>query len=201
MTRRDHEQRPDHDRVILGARLRKLDLKSNGKTFLRRRGIDAGRLGIYLHRIDAPDPGLDLHDHPWPFVSIMLRGGYVEEWDDTRTASAGAMAAEKVEDPDGFYRDPPLPRGTAPRGYRRAWRRGTVHRMPLTIAHRITSAEPGTVTLIIRGRKSRSWGFYLPTGWVDWREYDYDERRPIAVESRNPEEHRPAGSTVPGAPS
>lgn len=33
---------------------------------------------IYLHRMDGPDPRATLHDHPWPFVSFVLRGGYDE---------------------------------------------------------------------------------------------------------------------------
>ena len=31
-----------------------------------------------LHRFTAPDVG-DFHDHPWPFSSQVLSGGYVEE--------------------------------------------------------------------------------------------------------------------------
>jgi len=65
--------------------------------------------------------------------------------------------------------------------------------MPLNIAHRITAAEPGTTTLVLRLRKVRRWGFYLPHGWVDWQAYDYDARRPVSVDSNKPEEIRSAG--------
>lgn len=34
--------------------------------------------GVMLHRIFKPDADRDLHDHPWPFVSIVLLGSYVE---------------------------------------------------------------------------------------------------------------------------
>lgn len=34
--------------------------------------------GVYLHRFDGPDPRPTLHDHPWAFVSLVLRGGYDE---------------------------------------------------------------------------------------------------------------------------
>lgn len=37
------------------------------------------RLGLKLHRIERPDRERDLHDHPWAFLSIVLRGGYIEE--------------------------------------------------------------------------------------------------------------------------
>ena len=34
---------------------------------------------IKLHRIYRPDRQRDLHDHPWNFVSFILRGSYVED--------------------------------------------------------------------------------------------------------------------------
>src|SRR5258708_6676388 len=33
---------------------------------------------IRFHHILASDPGTDLHDHPWDFVSVMLAGDYTE---------------------------------------------------------------------------------------------------------------------------
>lgn len=33
---------------------------------------------LYLHRIGTPDSRPTLHDHPWSFTSIVLRGGYTE---------------------------------------------------------------------------------------------------------------------------
>ena len=33
---------------------------------------------IYLHRIGTPDSRPTLHDHPWNFVAVVLRGGYRE---------------------------------------------------------------------------------------------------------------------------
>lgn len=35
--------------------------------------------GLYLHQFLADDWSLDLHDHPYPMVSIGLTGGYDEE--------------------------------------------------------------------------------------------------------------------------
>lgn len=34
--------------------------------------------GVKLHWIFLPDAGRDLHDHPWSFFSLVLRGGYTE---------------------------------------------------------------------------------------------------------------------------
>lgn len=35
--------------------------------------------GIMFHRIFRPDRQRDLHDHPWNFLSFVLRGHYVED--------------------------------------------------------------------------------------------------------------------------
>lgn len=142
---------------------RRLSLIHADKTFLDRWGIDLGPVGVYVHHIAGPDPGLDLHDHPWPFVSLILRGGYSEQVADTR--------------------EPWLWR-------RRRWERWSVHRMPFTVCHRIFDADPGTWTLIVRGPKSRTWGFYLSDEprWVPWDQYDYATRRPNHVASNKPEE-------------
>ena len=44
----------------------------------RLRFIQTPWFGIYLHRFDNPDSRATFHDHPWPFLSVILRGGYVE---------------------------------------------------------------------------------------------------------------------------
>ena len=145
---------------------RSLDLVGPRGRFLRRRGLDLRMFGIYVHDIEQPDPGLDLHDHPWPFVSIILRGAYTEQHGDTRFASALAYLVDQFPVADARFT--------------RTWRRWSAHRIRMTEAHRIISCEPGTRTLVIRGRKTRRWGFYTPTGWVDQTSYDYDARRPCS---------------------
>jgi hypothetical protein len=165
---------PEHgDRQIRRGPFRVLDLVGPSGTFLRRRGIDLRLFGVYLHRIDQADPGLDLHDHPWPFVSIVLRGGYQEEHADAREAATSAASAEGRDvwhDGERILE--------AWRGAPRFWGRWSIHRIRMTEAHRITAALPGTTTLLLRGRKTRAWGFFIPDGYVDQREYDYARRRP-----------------------
>ena len=34
---------------------------------------------VKLHKIYRPDQQRDLHDHPWSFLSFVLRGSYVED--------------------------------------------------------------------------------------------------------------------------
>ncbi len=39
-------------------------------------------------------------------------------------------------------------------------------------AHQITSVKPGTVSLILVGKRMSSWGFWTTDGWVDWLDYE-----------------------------
>ena len=39
---------------------------------------DKDRVRVRLHHILRSDAGRDLHDHPWWYVTIILRGGYWE---------------------------------------------------------------------------------------------------------------------------
>lgn len=54
------------------------DFDNPRRNYLTRlRIIQTPWFGIYLHRFDGVDTPT-LHDHPWPFVSFVLRGGYQE---------------------------------------------------------------------------------------------------------------------------
>ena len=45
----------------------------------RGRLVQTPWFGVYLHRFDRPDSRPTLHDHPWPFASLVVGGkGYVE---------------------------------------------------------------------------------------------------------------------------
>ena len=47
--------------------------------YMRRYHLEFTRdRAIRFHHIMASDPGTDLHDHPWDFVSVMLCGSYTE---------------------------------------------------------------------------------------------------------------------------
>lgn len=123
-----------------------MDRHHPGEVYLRRlRIIDIPWFGVYLHWIFLPDTDRDPHDHPWPFWSIPLRGGYTETvWRDV------SDLATREE---------------------RTWRPCTVHRVRLAWAHRIDTLAPGTLTLILRGPRLKSWGFWTEAGVVHWRHY------------------------------
>lgn len=66
-------------RWALMERLEIPDLDEPDITYLTRwRIVQTPWFGLYVHRLTAPDSRPTLHDHPWPFLSIVLWGGYDE---------------------------------------------------------------------------------------------------------------------------
>jgi hypothetical protein len=116
-----------------------------GDTFFRRYDLVKTKFGsIYLHRFFRSDRDRCLHDHPWSFVSIVLRGGYWEEM---------------------FYK------GKDENGIIPYWRRpGSILWRPAKTAHRISinTNKPLPWSLVFVGRRSRSWGFWTVDGWKKW---------------------------------
>lgn len=105
---------------------------------------------IMLHWINRPDPEPHLHDHPVSFLSLILRGGYEEE-------------RERKESYGDFW-------GAWPtvRLIRHRW----ANYIHATDKHRIVYVKPHTLTLCFAGPKVREWGFYTPSGFIPWKEYN-----------------------------
>lgn len=49
-----------------------------GERFTRYQLFKSRRLNVYLHQLWAPTWHPLCHDHPWGFVAILLRSGYLE---------------------------------------------------------------------------------------------------------------------------
>jgi hypothetical protein len=58
---------------------------TEGNYLTRWRIIETPWASLYLHRITTPDSRPTLHDHPWNFTALVLRGGYVERRLNPRT--------------------------------------------------------------------------------------------------------------------
>lgn len=121
--------------------------------------------GILLHRLRRPDHDRDMHDHPWSFLSIVLKGGYTEvvpgECDLQRMWIDGRLVGVK-EITDGFRFVPDRVRMIDFFNFKRATR---------SDPHRISYVAPGTLTLVFHGPKRRDWGFHTERGWIPHRRY------------------------------
>lgn len=99
---------------------------------------------VYVHRFLRSDDDRALHDHPWPNLSILLRGEYTEH-----TISAGGIHQRQV-----------LRAGD--------WRLRRTGR----IAHRIELHDGFCWTLFVTGPRYREWGFHCPQqGWIHWKKF------------------------------
>ena len=105
---------------------------------------------IKLHRIYRPDQQRDLHDHPWNFLSIVLRGEYVEDV-------------------------PCLHKVYAQKAYREVRHIRWFNWKKAEDLHAISWVSRSPVwTLVVTGPRRRVWGFFVEKlkQWVAWDKYD-----------------------------
>ena len=76
-------------------------------------------VGLAVHHLPVADQRETPHGHPWPFVSIILSGGYTE--------------LVRADDGDTI----------------RTWRAGSFHLFPTWLTHRVIAVEPETWTLVV----------------------------------------------------
>ena len=102
---------------------------------------------IFLHKFLKSDPD-DVHDHPWPYATLILKGGYYEwipQFNDN---------CEKVGE-IAMWRGP---------GHFRTCSANTFHRIEL---------DPSVEcwTLFMPGPHKRDWGFLVKNKWIHNEEY------------------------------
>lgn len=113
--------------------------------FLKER--DRFPFNVFLHKFLKSDPD-DVHDHPWPYFTIILKGGYWE-WIpqfDFHGKKTGEIA---------HWRGPGSFRWSSARSY---------HRIEL-------DPEVTAWTLFMPGPKQRDWGFLVKNRWIQWEQY------------------------------
>jgi hypothetical protein len=137
-------QRWNRHRVIMD--------RVNGEPYLERYYVflkDRNRFpfNIFVHKFLKSDPD-DVHDHPWPYATLILRGGYWE-WIPVFNIR-GAKIHEYC-----VWRGP---------GSFRFARANSFHRIEL-------DPDVECWTLFMPGVKQRDWGFLVKDKWVQWQEY------------------------------
>lgn len=114
-------------------------------------------MSIRLHHIRSSDDDRHLHDHPFPYITWILEGGYWE-------------VIPKFIDPE-FIR---VGDGGLHERVHYVWRpAGTILRKRASDRHRIkTASDTGAWTIFVQFRKVQPWGFYTEHGKVYWYAYD-----------------------------
>lgn len=137
--------------------------------YLRRWYILRTRFGqILLHNILRSDDDPDPHDHPWSFLTIVLKGEYLDEaYEFVPYEPFGEINNAKDM---GFYPDCSIWLGRREfigNEPVRAFR--PKHRIAEHI-HRVILTKP-VWSLVFTGKTRRPWGFVKPGEWVFWRKY------------------------------
>lgn len=139
--------------------------------YMRRWILRTPLFTIRLHRILTSDAGRDLHDHPFNFTSLILRGGYLEHRPGCACVEIAGSGMHGLTEntPCRIYR----PRAMVRR------RAEDLHRLELLYE------SEGALTLVFGGRYRRAWGFQTPDGWMPQEAYHrtlYGEQpRPVPV--------------------
>lgn len=136
------------------------DIVKADQLYLRRFILLGTRYGnVYLHHICHSDDDPDPHDHPWDFVTFLLRGHYIN------AQYAGFNEVDEATD----WRDKEGAQlCSAPGVYTRA----AEH------CHQVILPDGPTWSLVLTGPRKRDWNFITKAGPVFWREYlnDWSDR-------------------------
>ena len=113
--------------------------------FLRER--ERFPFNVFLHKFLKSDPD-DVHDHPWPYATLILKGGYWE-W-IPHFDTVGRKTGEYQ-----VWRGP---------GHFRVSKANSFHRIEL-------DPDITAWTLFMPGPKQRDWGFLVRNKWIQWEQY------------------------------
>lgn len=123
-------------------------------------GKNVGKGRLYLHKFYRGDEDPYLHDHPWPFTSLILTRGYWEETEFNPMDSWYGQLWLPASGPDGESR------------IRKFYKRFSVLKRPATWKHRVILKDETPVWTIVKtGVKERSWGFWILGKMCPWRNY------------------------------
>jgi len=114
---------------------------------------------IFLHKFLKSDPD-DVHDHPWPYASLILKGGYWE-W-IPQFNSLGEKTNEVC-----VWRGP---------GSFRTCSAKSFHRIEL-------DPDVECWSLFIPGPQQRDWGFLVENRWIQHEKYLDDRAKKFNKES------------------
>ena len=125
---------------------------------------------LFVHKILRSDDDRDLHDHPWPFWTLILWGRYTEHVPilPVQFMDCKMITKSRKFGPGSLIRH----------------RASDCHRLDLEVDWKHKPPEPGqrygtstagsfkpVWTLFFAGIRRRDWGFHTPNGWVQWEEY------------------------------
>jgi hypothetical protein len=111
-----------------------------GEVFYRYTILKTPWFNLYLHQLDAPEwHPVGCHDHPWWFITVLLKGGYLEMQRPKSTRGFPGVGEKG---------------GLLKRRYP-----GMILFRPANHTHDVVTPYGRSWSLVLTGRKSRDWGF------------------------------------------
>lgn len=102
---------------------------------------------VFLHKFLKSDPD-DVHDHPWPYATLILKGGYYE-WVPSFDSYGSKITETR------HWRGP---------GHFRICKANSFHRIEL-------KSDVECWTLFMPGPQNRDWGFLVKDQWIQHEKY------------------------------
>lgn len=131
-----------------------IEIKTGDVVYMRRWYLFRCKwFSIRLHHIMREDWDVWPHDHPWNFLSIILRGGYWEEWCKRHEFMTTAAGDQWVPSRYSHRR----------RFNYKFWE--DLHKIVL-----FDREGKGSWTLVITGREQHTWGFMTREGFKTHKE-------------------------------
>ena len=102
---------------------------------------------VFLHKFHKSDD-IVLHDHPWPFFTLILKGGY---WEWTPHFDLRGQKICEIQ----------------------KWRSAGHFRFNRATSYHRIELDPDVTcwTLFCPGIKQRDWGFLVRNQWIQWEQY------------------------------
>lgn len=133
---------------------RRMIYRDDNTEYLYRTNLfECSWFSIKIHKIIASDDQCQ-HDHPWPFISFILKNGYIEHtpvYDENKNIRNGYSFAKRFKPLSIIYRPA-------------KW----IHSLE------IEKDKPAT-TFVITFKRYRKWGFWTKQGWIHWKLYKSSE--------------------------
>lgn len=150
--------------------------EEDGQPYLIRRTLFTfGKFfSIKYHQILLSDDVCP-HDHPWSFITLMLKGGYYEwtpiEQDDTGKTLAATVAVDNTIEVKKWHDVGSLMYRPASWRHRLELKRPVNYYRPV-INGKLMKDPIVAHTIVITGMVVRDWGFFTKSGWIFWKNYN-----------------------------
>lgn len=113
--------------------------------------------GLFLHLFHRSDEDRAHHDHPWNFISLIIWRGYWEHHTESCPMLKTGSHSYRCFKCQGTGKVTTK---------KRKWP-GMILYRPAEWAHRVELLDgKPALTLILRFRNRREWGYHMPKGWM-----------------------------------